>query len=332
MRIALIVDKHEAYIAFERDRLLSEWGIDRDQVSSITSVNQAGHATLFGAAPLSVLSLNDKDEIQSALAILKDATPETLKRLSTPGLIMHSNANRNTTRSLEKTVSDLGGVVLESKGSSKNDTPTSKIIDTLFIAPAAKKFLKEYIGDDYTSVLGLVRTVGKLSPKHQAAIGIEDLLVRLPQPPGAVPPWGIEPAILSGDVNKAIELYRRVSKTSHLLVVLSILKNKFYLVYKVAAILDSNPNATTASVSKALSPEVPSNASKDVRDRLMKASVQDNYALKLALGTAKKIGLAKATGILELIASTEAKVKGGSSGDPHIFMERMIVSIATQVR
>jgi DNA polymerase III delta subunit len=330
MHLAFIADKSEAYTSFERDRVLKEWAVERADTRVIAQLDEAGIASLFGEPPVSILQFESKEQIKSAVEKLKVASEDAISRYSTPGLIMLTNVERNSTKAIEKLVNELGGEVILSKESGSKESPALKLLNELQLSRDAKEFLTHHAGDDYGSILGLVKTLGALSVKQQQAVTIDDLIVRLPTAPGAVPPWEIEPAILSGNVTKAIELYRRVAQTSSLLVVLFILKNKFKLVFKIASVLEENPRLTASAVAKLLSPAPPAaDATKATKDLYEKAATKDNYPLKLAFDTAKRVGVQRSIRILELIATTERKVKSGAGGDPSIQMESLLVQIAS---
>jgi len=313
-RIALIVDKQEAYVRFERDRILKSWGVEWDETRSIKKIGEAGLSSLFGAAPISVLELNDKSEAKETSEILKKAKESDFTRWGNPGLVIITTVDRTSTKTLEKLIREAGGEVILAKENSKDKTPpAARLVDELSLPRESKAFLKNFAGDDYSSILSLMKTLGDLTPKQQQRITVEDLMVRLPQAPGAIPPWEIEPALLRGDITQAVELYRRVSKTSSYLVVLAILKNKFNLVFKVASLLSLNEGMTLPKLATTL-------------------GVPNNYPLKLAYNSAKAWGVKKSLQIIDTIAETEDKVKGGSSADAHVFMETMLVRIATSVR
>lgn len=308
MRLAFIADESPAYTAFERDRVLKEWEVERADTRTISKVDEAGIASLFGDAPTSILAFDTKEDVKAAVEKLKAASDSDIKRYVAPGFIMLTNVSRVSTKSMEKLVTELGGEVILSKASGSKESPTAKLVDDLSIGREVKTFLKDYAGDDYGSILGLIKTVGALNAKQQQAITIDDLLVRIPTAPGAIPPWEIEPALLKGNVTRVIELYRRVAQTSHLLIVLAVLKNKFKLVFKIASLLAVSPNLQLPVIAKTL-------------------GVPNNYPLRLAYDTARKIGLVSATRILELMVETEKNVKGGSSGSPHIHMESMLIQM-----
>jgi len=314
VNIAFVADKSEAYVAFERDRLIKEWGFEWDGTRNIQKIAEAGAASLFGEAPLSILTLEDKDQVKETADKIKNASVEELARWAKPGIIILTSVDRTSTKTIEKLVAEKNGVVVLAKESSKDKkSPAERLVNDLHLNYEAKTFLKEFAGDNYSSILSLLKTLGDLKPEQQKNITVDDLIVRLPQAPGAIPPWEIEPAILRGDTTKAIELYRRVAQTSHFLIVLSILKNKFHLVFRVAATLDSHPRYGLEQIAKAL-------------------SVPNNYPLRLAYDAAKKMGPKQALQNLEIIASTEAKVKGGSAGDPHIAMESMLIRISSSTK
>lgn len=313
-RIVLIADKQEAYVNFERDRVIKEWGAEREDTRGITNIDEAGLSSLFGPAPISVLELEDKESVRSTVEKFKNAKEADIKRWASPGLIMLTSVDRTSTKTLEKLIQQAGGDIILSKENSKDKTaPAARLVDELSLSREVKSFLKDFAGDDYSSILSLMKTLGDLSPKQQQGITIDDIQVRLPQAPGAVPPWEIEPAILSGDVSKAISLYRRVSKTSNLLIVLAVLKNKFNLIFKIASVMSLNPGMNMAQVAEAL-------------------KVPNNYPFRLAFDSAKRWGLKTATQVNELLVATEAKVKGGSAGNPHVMMESMILRVSTMVR
>lgn len=313
-RIALIVDKQEAYVRFERDRILKGWGVEWDETRSIKKIGEAGLSSLFGSPPISVLELDDKSDAKETSELMKKASSGDFARWGTPGLVILTTVDRTSTKTLEKLVREAGGEVVLAKENSKDKTPPAeRLVDELAIPRDSKAFLKNFAGDDYSSILSLMKTLGDLTVKQQQRITVEDLMVRLPQAPGAIPPWEIEPALVRGDITKAVELYRRVSKTSSYLVVLAILKNKFNLVFKVASLLSLHEGMTLPKLATAL-------------------SVPNNYPLKLAYNSAQSWGVKKSLQIIDTIAETEDKVKGGSSADAHVLMETMLVKIAASVR
>jgi len=329
MNFVFITDKAEAYTAFERDNVLKTWGVERSDTRTVTSLEEVGVASLFGGAPVSILKLDLESQVQELGEKLKSATPADAERFSNPGLVIVTNVARTYSKTVEKFVKELGGEVMLSKSSNAKETPIEKILDGLKITREAKNFLRDYAGDDYSSLLGVVKTLGELSPKQQAQVTVDALLVHIPTPPGGVPPWEIEKPLMAGDVGKTIELYRRFIQTSNLLVILSVVKNKVRLMLRVAALLEENPKLTPAAIAASLSPaEASSSAPKDRKDRVKKSTVANNYPLKLAVDSAKRVGYDRALAMMEILNSTEQKIKSGTAGDLHVRMESTLIQLA----
>lgn len=314
VNIALIIDKAEAYVNFQKVKLLEDWGYEHADTKSISDVQEAGAASLFGDAPVSLITFQEKEDVQAAFEKLSKASEETLTRYGTPGLIMMTAVDRRSTAKLEKLVKSMGGVLVLAKEKSSDKTPVAKtLLNDLNLNREVKEFLADHAGDDYTSILGLIRTLSELSPAQQRNLSILDVAMRLPTPPGGVPPWEIERPLLAGNLTETIKIYRRISSTSHLLVPLKILSNKFKTSWKVSSILSVQPNTSQADLALAL-------------------GVPNNYGLKLAMDQAKRYGEKKLQKILSDIAESEAMVKGASSANSDVIMEILLTKIHNTLR
>jgi len=159
----------------------------------------------------------------------------------------------------------------------------------------------------------LLRSLETLTPKQQSMITVSDLMIRLPQPPGSIPPWEIEKPLMQGDVPETISVYRRIILHSHPLVVLSVLRNKIQLMWRIAALEHFHGITDRAQLSAVL-------------------SVSNSYALKLAQNMSRQLGLAVCQKLTELIAQAETDLKGGSQADNSVTMELLLVKITKQVR
>lgn len=313
MKIALIVDKSQPYLDFQRDRIFTQWNVD--DFDHVKSFSEVGEATIFGEPPASAIFLNDINSVKKIYEDLAQAEKSNIleSRLS-QGLIMTTTVARVSTKKLESFIKDNGGIVVFAKENSKDKTNvTDKLLNETSLNREVKKFLSEYIGDDYETLVSLLRNISVLSPKQQNKLEVEDMFIRLPQSPGSVAPWEIEKPLMSGDANSTIELYRRISQHSHYLVVLSILKNKIQLSWRIASLLSIDSRMSLADSASAL-------------------GVANNYPFKLATENAKKLGLNKLEYCLSVIADTEADVKGGSSADGNVIMEITLMKILNKLR
>lgn len=310
LKLILIIDKSQAYISFQKNRVLDSWQTPASDLKVISSMSEAGRGTLFGGGVVSLLTLDDAEAVKQTVETLEKAKANgELSSLIGDGVVITSQVARTSTKKLEKLVKELGGDLIISAVDRKEKVSTSeKLLSELNLNPAAREYLLAYVGDDYEALVPLIKTMSALSPKQQLTVTEQDLAIRMPQPKGAVPPWNLERPLFAGDLTTSIDIFRRVSEHSSPLVVLAVLKNKIAAAYKVSAILESNPRASDAELSKAAG-----------------VKAQQLYFVKQ---NHKKYGRMKLQRAAALVADTEAKVKGGSGADPMVNMEIMLVRIA----
>lgn len=308
-RIVFINDASRAFIDFQRDRVLEEWEVEKANLKTIERISEAGISSLFGAAPTALLQLTDKSQLSPLVEAIEKLSDATIEAIGESGLLITADIDKRSTGKLGKAVEAMGGRVISvaSKGAAK------AIIDTLHLNRSAKEFMEDYAGDDYSSIVGVAAALSKLSPEQQAKVTAEDILLRIPTPPGSVPPWELEKPLMAGNVTDTVKLFRRIVAVQHLLIPLAVLKNKFVLAWRTSAVLQEDPGATTDKIAVIL-------------------GVPDNYPLKLALQSAKKYGHSKLDKVIKLVAKTEAQVKGGSATSASTNMEIMLVSIINTLK
>lgn len=315
MKLVVIIDKSESYIGFEKTNTLKKWNVNEADTETVSSFSRVGEETIFGDASTAVMSVNSLEQWKKLFNDVSTAIKEgTLEKKVSQGLIITSTLARNSTKKLEELIKNNGGEVICAKSNAKDKTNVSlKMLGKLKLSKPVKDFLVDYAADDYDSLVSIIQSVSELPETAQSKISIEDLYIRLPKPPGSIPPWEIEKPLFSGDVNKTIEIFRRIISHSHFLVVLSILKTKISLSWKISALLQDNPRISEASAAEAL-------------------QQAKNYPFKLAYESAKKHGFDKLTSILNIIAETEGKVKGGSSADGTTVVEIALINIANKLK
>lgn len=315
IKLALIIDKSQSYTDFQKERILKEWNVNPFELKKITSLSEAGGSTLFGKPPTALLTLSDLNEVKDFVEVLTKAkTAGTVEGSVGEGLLIMSPVARTSTKKLEALVEALGGEVVIAKASAKDKMTTGeKLINDLNFTREVKEYILSYVGDDYEALIPIARSLSDLPKESHSRISVEDIYIRLPKAPGAVPPWEIEKPLFAGNLSKTIEIFRRVHQNSDLLVVLFVLKNKMTLAYRAGAILDATPRTSSAVIAEAL-------------------GVPDNYPLKLAMGYHSKYGIDKLEKLAMLLAETERKVKGGSGTPGDVTMEMMLVEFQQILR
>jgi len=303
-KIILIVDKSASYINFYKERTLEEWNIENSQLQKSARIKDISGSTLFGDSLTSIVNLENTDSVKMAIIDLESSNSSKFSN----GLIITSNVPRTSTKKLESLVMELGGTVYTSNA--KDKTPVSqKLVNELNLNRLAKDFLLSYVGDDYEIILPLIKTLSTLSQEKQYMVSESDIYLRMPKPPGALPPWSLENPLLSGNIEELITSARRVA----LLPALSVLSNKFKTAYKISVLFDNNPRITLGEISTIL-------------------SVPNNYSLKLSSQTAKKYGSARLCKVVQILTKCDSRVKGAWNIDSDIVFEISLIEAADVLR
>lgn len=306
MSIILIVEKSDSYADYIKSTYLEEWNVPIGELREITKLNEAGGITLFGDSIPSVITLTTPAEVKTLVADLEKAIKSNeINEYINNGLIVIAKVNRVSTKKLETIVKQQGGTV---EALDKGETINKKLLDSVSLTNEVRQFLLDYVGDDFESLIPLVKILKKSPPNIQRKATIESVFLRLPKPPGAVPPWEIETALLRKDTSKMIDVFRRVDRSSSFLVVLSMLKNKFAIAYRIAALQEFNENKSINEITKIL-------------------KMPNNYYFKKIKELADSYGLDKLGEIMKLLISTEAAVKGRVNVPGSMQMEVALIKL-----
>lgn len=315
MNLALILEKSDSYISFQKNEILSSWGVPQTEIKNISKYTEAGGATLFGDTLAHILVVNETEELKQALKEMEaDNSFESTIGL---GLIVVSDLPGNSTKKIQEFVKSRGGEVFGLTPAEKKDKSKAALalLSEISLSRDVQNFLIDYVGDDYESLISLVRTVSDLPAKTQQRLTVADMEIRLPQSKGGTAPWNVERALMDNDMTKAVETFRRSSKSSHPLVTLVVLNNKFRLAYRISALVDAY------------------GASKVTEDFVVEVlGEKKGYPLKLAIGTAKKYGAERLERAVTLLGRTEGAMKGDRAVDSAVAMEAALVELAAILR
>lgn len=316
MNLALIIDKSNAYVEFQKEILLGEWFNDSSKVETQTINNLYGAKgdTLFGTSPLHILELEKASDATELGKVMKDFDIDALEEMFATGLIIIGDIPGNSLKTLKKTVADLGGKVFVTK-SSETIATTEKIVDCLTLNKDSRRFLIDYAGENYSSLLPLIKDLSKLDEAQQKNLTLEELYIRLPQAPGALPPWNIEKYLFNGNTRKAIETMERVTGGglgAHLLS-LAVIRNKLNLILLMKMVQLNDP---TIKFDEALE----------------KLDLKNNYGNKIAFQRARKFDLDEISSIVRLVYDAEWNIKGGSPVPSHVIMNALFAKLAKDLK
>lgn len=308
MELVLIVEKSKVYSDFLKNSYLNKWGVPIGEAREATKLSESAGETLFGETPPSIITLNSPTEVKELVKEFENLDKiGELEQLKNNGIIVIANVNRQSTRKLESLFKKHGVVEVTNKNSI-----TVELLNKVNLPTEVRQFLIDYVGQDYENLIPIVNALLKSPPSSHKNVRIEDVYIRLPKPPGSVPPWEIEKPIFEKNADKTIDVFRRVSRSSHYLVILSLLKNKLMLAYRIASLLDNNIK-NDAEITRNL-------------------NISNNYYYKMTKQISVRQGKENLGKMLKVIMDTESNVKGGVNINGEVQMEVMLIKLINLVK
>lgn len=312
MKLALVVDKSESYLSFQRQHFLELWQVDPETILPVKSFEETGGTSLFGEASTALLRLETADDVKRLVAALAKETAEGLEERLTGGLIILTAVPRNSTKKLETMVTSFGGTVVAQAGG-KDASPARDLIAPLMLSRECNAFLLDYAGEKYEMLIPLVTTIEENIPSaHRSRITVEDLQLRLAQAAGGIPAYEILTPLLKGDTKQVQEKYQRIITHSHMLVILAMVRNRFQGLYRVASLQGSGTTALPAMATA--------------------LGMPNDYKFKKMAEEAKRVGLPKLSRAVTMIQETEAMLKGGSAAPAEPLFNAMLLQVSELIR
>lgn len=213
VQLALVADSEEAYTGYVARSIVEQWkNTTPREVKYITSFDDFLGEDIFGDNHIYVLQVSKK----AALAPLVESLENHLQEpdvFTTDGLVITTQLSKVTLKKLMAVVEKLQGRVYVSE---KKKVDTSKaLISKTSLNYDAKSYALTYVGEDYGSLVPLIEAVSALPPATQKRISVEQIALRMPQPPGSVPVWDLEQPFFNKQPARFIETNRRVPMTSN---------------------------------------------------------------------------------------------------------------------
>lgn len=311
-KLMFIMSDSEAYLRDEVIRNYKKWGFKSSNVKSVEVWNPAmtrGSMSLFGDPVMIHLDLSDKNKLKKFVEMIDDKKGKYFDgNWFGQGMIITSTHAQGT-KKIENLVNKADGVVVKK---SKPNEMLKLLLNRVHLSKESKDFLKMYAGEDYQILFSVINQIEKMPKKEQELVSPEDLIIKLPTKPGAVPPWEFINPLLEGNAKEAIELYERCVEGSHVLVTMSLARSNLQLIYRlkmlqIAGVWQSKEQAD--AVGERNGPKI-WNAAK----------------------TAKNINISTAEYLAKLALETEAKLKGYSSADPNIIFTNFIAATCLAIK
>lgn len=119
----------------------------------------------------------------------------------------------------------LKDLIEEYDGTYDGEISIDEILETINLSKENKEFVKYYVGDSAEDLIIIKNTLSGVADTDK--LTIDELYSYLPNKMGAVPPWQLINAVMSGNMPLLEQEFQRVITNTHPLVIMKLLKNKF---------------------------------------------------------------------------------------------------------
>lgn len=311
-KFSVIIDSSNTWVDHHAARISAALSKERGvEVERPESLSMVGKDSLFGDPGVSLMTLKTPEEVKSFVAGWESLSEESIREIIEYGLVVACTTDRRSTKKLEAIAHKHGELLLSKE--SKNDNPAQLMLEKTNLKPQVKSYILDRVGEDYHQVVPVINDISILPEKLQAKIGIEDIALRMPLPPGSIKPWEIEKPIMSGDVADTIATLRRVVVNSHPLVVIKLMQNKISLMLRIASVRENDSSLSKDDVAAAL-------------------GAKNDYPFKLAYESSSRRSFAKIQKAAETLSALEENLKGGSRASQDVLVEVAMVQVCRYMK
>lgn len=305
-KVLFIMSDSEAYLRDEVLRISKDWGFIKSNVKTVEEWNPAlvrSSVSLFGEVSMVHLDLSDGNKLKAFVSLIGDKKHKELFEGDNwfgAGLIITSTHARGT-KKIEDLVKKTGGKV------AKKAKPTEMkkvLLERISLNKDTEQFLDAYVGEDYQILIGIVNQLEKLEKEEQQKMTIDELIVRLPNKPGSLPPWDFIDPLLEGNADKAVKLYERAVEGSHVLVTMQLARKRLQLLYRLKVL-------QLSGVWKS-------------QEQAQALGERNGPNIWITAKVAQRLDLKTTEYLAKLSLITEADLKGYSNANPHVIFKNFI--------
>ena len=197
MKIALVPHMSQASTTLIIDDISEQWGTG--EWSHAESLEECGQTPLFGKISSYVVTAeNNANFVKNAQRL----SPSDIERLGSCGVVILCE---KPTKAMKELVKSWGGVVAD-------PLDAHHLLSRINVTPAVRQFLSDYVGDDEDMLVPVVCSLSTIPSTLHPRITIEDMWIRFPGSKGSLPPWNVSNDIFLGNVDSAIDTFRRVTR------------------------------------------------------------------------------------------------------------------------
>lgn len=313
-KLIFIMADSEAYLRDEVLRVVSEWGLTKNNLKTVEDWNLSfsnSTVSLFGDVSITHLDLTDGNKLKSFVSLIDNKTQKDNFKDDNwfgAGLIITSTHAKGS-KKIETLVEKTGGTVIKK---AKPAEMKKILMSRIQVSRESKEFLDAFVGDDYQILVGIVNQIESMPEEKQKQLKVEDLIVRLPTKPGSLPPWEFVNPMLGGNAKKAIELYERAVEGSHVLVTMKLARTKLQMLYRLKILLMSRVTKSA--------------------DQAEALGERNGPNIWITAKVAQRLSLETTEYLARLALETEANLKGASRIDPDLLFRTFIACACLSIK
>lgn len=225
-RLYAIVNDSDVYILNKVREIYTSWGYTPEQMLTYTTWQDglASQTSLFMSHFVKLNLTRDQDRTN-----FKDLLK---KKKKLPDNWFGNGVIIVCHKAPGKWLKDL---IDEYDGIYDGEISIDEILETINLSKENKEFVKYYVGDSAEDLIIIKNTLSGVADTDK--LTIDELYSYLPNKMGAVPPWQLINAVISGNMTLLEQEFQRVITNTHPLVIMKLLKNKFqdFVTYRTLA-------------------------------------------------------------------------------------------------
>lgn len=247
--LKLVINKNKEIAYNKINNIFKTEGYDKNNIDIQNEFMPKNSKGLFDIKQAIFLDLSNKSDMDKFKKRITSKKDNIKNEIIKQDVIIFLNTLQGT-KKFEDFVKDLNGEIIKDK-----EVDIDEMLQDYPLNYDTKSFIIDYIAQSSEKILPLINTLDKMSEKEIKNLDVENIFSIMPSKPGEVPPFQFLDSMIKGDVKKTIYEFERITKTTHEIVCLAILKKKIqtiqqahylrvieHLDYKeVANVINSHP-------------------------------------------------------------------------------------------
>ena len=227
--IYLIFDDNEIYLDKKVQEIAKQNNISNIDTITKWQLGIGENFDLFGNKKLIHLKIRKENEIKKFTNIIDELDDKWYG----DGVVITSTYSRGS-KKIEDLVKKSNGIILNQKKTDIEDKK-NELLKNFPLSNENKNFIKHLAGQDYDLIFTLINSLKTLPTEKIKKLTLMEIYRMFPDKKGSIPPWDfLNELFKEKNIKKVLKTLDRTLINTHILVVITLLSNKFNIIYKSA--------------------------------------------------------------------------------------------------